>query len=582
MRKTGAELVVHALEQLGVRFTFGIPGVHNTEIYDELHSSKSITPILVTHEGGGAFMADAVSRTSNNIGTMVIVPAAGASHAASGIGEAFLDGIPMLVICGGVDRATDKSYQLHQKDQHAFIAALTKRTFLVESYEAIIPTLYEAFNIAQGGEPGPVFVEIPVNIQRFKGDVAAMPDYHPPAPPEPPDAEAIRTAVEMLRQAKRPGLFVGWGAKDAAAELIQLAELAEAPVATTLQGLGVFPGDHPLHTGLALGASAVPAGRNAFAECDLMLAIGTKFSELGTGFFFSAEVPENLIHVDINPDVFNKNYPAAAAIAGDARTVAQALLQGLGNDGGAANRARTSGELRAAIAADKADYREEWRRHDSNGRVNPAHFFTALRETMPEQSIFVVDDGNHTFLTAELLPIHGRDRFIGPTDFNCMGYAVPAAIGAKLANPGTHVAAIVGDGCFTMTCMEILTASRNNLGVVFYVFNDGELSQIAQAQQLVYNRTPCTGLEGLNLAGVALATGAHYLQLGGDDDGATVMAEARRLAAEAGQPVIVDVAIDYSRKSAYTKGAARTNAKRLPMRETLRFIGRIAARKITG
>jgi acetolactate synthase-1/2/3 large subunit len=193
-----------------------------------------------------------------------------------------------------------------------------------------------------------------------------------------------------------------------------------------------------------------------------------------------------------------------------------------------------------------------------------------------------VDDGNHTFLTAELLPIHNTNGFIGPTDFNCMGYAVPAAIGAKFANPDTLVAAIVGDGCFTMTCMEILTASRNNLGLVFYVFNDGALSQIAQAQQLVYNRTPCTGLEGLNLAGVALATGAHYLPLAGSDDGGEVMAEANRLAASSAQPVIVDVAIDYSRKSAYTKGAAKTNAKRLPMRETLRFIGRIVARKVAG
>ena len=527
-------------------------------------------------------MADAVSRTSETIGTMVIVPAAGASHAASGIGEAFLDGIPMLVICGGIDRATEKSFQLHEMDQHAFISALTKRTFLVESYEAVIPTLYEAFDIAQGGEPGPVFVEIPVNIQRFKGEVAAMPAYQASAGPAAPDADTIQRAVELLRRAKRPGLFVGWGAKGAAAEIVQLAELMEAPVATTLQGLGVFPGNHPLHTGLAFGASAVPAGRNAFADCDLMLAIGTKFSELGTGFFFSAEVPKDLIHVDINPDNFNRNYPAREAIAGDAGMVAGALLKALGNDGGAGNRARDGAELRAGIAADKAAYRAEWRGHDSKGRVNPEGFFADLRDAMPDQSIFVVDDGNHTFLTAELLPIHNTNGFIGPTDFNCMGYAVPAAIGAKFSNPDTPVAAIVGDGCFTMTCMEILTASRNNLGLVFYVFNDGALSQIAQAQQLVYNRTPCTGLEGLNLAGVALATGAHYLPLAGSDDGGEVMAEANRLAAASAQPVIVDVAIDYSRKSAYTKGAAKTNAKRLPMRETLRFIGRIVARKVTG
>ena len=581
MRKSGAELTVHALEQVGVRFTFGIPGVHNTEIYDELNSSERITPILVTHEGGGAFMADAVSRTSDSIGTLVIVPAAGATHAASGIGEAFLDGIPMLVICGGIDRATDKSFQLHEMDQQAFVGALTKRTFLVENYEDVIPTLYEAFDLARGGEPGPVFVEIPVNLQRFKGDVEAMPAYRAPQAQSDVDEAAISTAVELLRQAKRPGLFVGWGAKDAAAELVKLAELLDAPVSTTLQGLSVFPGDHPLHTGLAFGPSAVPAAQNAFRDCDLMLAIGTKFSELGTGFFFSAEVPLNLVHVDINPDNFNKNYPARQALEGDAKTVSQALLQSLGNDGGAANRERSGNELIEKIAGDKADYRAAWRKHDSRGRVNPESFFASLRRAMPDDSIFVVDDGNHTFLTAELLPIHNPGGFIGPTDFNCMGYAVPAAIGAKFANPGTHVAAIVGDGCFTMTCMEILTASRNDLGPVYYVFNDGELSQIAQAQRIVYARTPCTGLDGLNLEGVALATGAHYLALGGGDDAAGVMAEANRLADETRRPVIVDVAIDYTRKSAYTKGAAKTNAKRLPLREALRFVGRIARRKLT-
>ncbi len=582
MRKSGAELTVHALEQLGVRFTFGIPGVHNTEIYDELNSSRQITPILVTHEGGGAFMADAVSRTSDSIGTLVIVPAAGATHAASGIGEAFLDGIPMLVICGGIDRETDKSFQLHEMDQRAFIGALTKRTFLVETYEDVVPTLYEAFDLANGGEPGPVFVEIPVNLQRFKGDVSAMPSYQAPDAAEEIDDGAITAAVGMLRAAKRPGLFVGWGAKDAAAELVKLAELLDAPVSTTLQGLSVFPGNHDLHTGLAFGPSAVPAGQNAFRDCDLMLAIGTKFSELGTGFFFSADVPANLIHVDINPENFNKNYAAKQTIEGDAGTVVRALLKGLGNDGGTENRTRTGTELKAAIAADKANYRTAWQKHDSHGRVNPERFFSDLRQVMPDDGIFVVDDGNHTFLTAELLPIHNPGGFIGPTDFNCMGYAVPAAIGAKLANPETPVAAIVGDGCFTMTCMEILTASRNEIGPVFYVFNDGELSQIAQAQRIVYSRTPCTGLEGLNLEGVALATGAHYLPLGGDDDAAAVMAEANRLSVETSRPVIVDVAIDYTRKSAYTRGAAKTNAKRLPLRETLRFVGRIVARKVTG
>ncbi|MBT3787639.1 MAG: thiamine pyrophosphate-binding protein [Alphaproteobacteria bacterium] len=582
MRKTGAELAVHALEQLGVRFTFGVPGVHNTEIYDELNSSDQIHPVLVTHEGGGAFMADAVSRTSDSTGTLVIVPAAGVTHAASGIGEAYLDGIPMLVVCGGIDRETDKTYQLHEMDQKAFVDGLTKRYFLVETYDDIIPMLYQAHDLAHSGKPGPVFVEIPVNLQRFKGEVTALPDYQIETPATEIQLEEIRKAVELLRKARRPGIFAGWGANGAQAELIKLAERLDAPVSTTLQGLGVFPGNHPLHTGLAFGPSAVPASRNAFAGCDVMIAIGTRFSEIGTGFFFSAETPKNLIHIDIDPEVFNKNYPAEVALAGDAKTILDAMFRVMGNDSGSANRARSSGEMRINIATDKTNYRGLWQKHDSKGRVNPESFFGDLRSSQRENSIFVVDDGNHTFLTAELLPINDGDKFIGPTDFNCMGYAVPAAIGAKLANRDTAVAAVVGDGCFTMTCMELLTASRQEIGPVFYVFNDGELSQIAQAQRIVYNRTPCTGLEGLNLEGVALATGAHYLELSSADDPAAVMVEANRLADETNRPVIVDVAIDYSKKSAYTSGAAKTSVKRLPLREALRFVGRIATRKITG
>jgi acetolactate synthase I/II/III large subunit len=582
MRKTGAELAVYALEQLGVRFTFGVPGVHNTEIYDGLNSSEQIHPVLVTHEGGGAFMADAVSRTSSSTGTLVIVPAAGVTHAASGIGEAYLDGIPMLVICGGIDRDTDKTFQLHEMDQQAFVDGLTKRVFLTEQYEDIIPVLYEAFDLAHSGKPGPVFVEIPVNLQRFKGEVSALPVYRPTAPDHAIDPAFVASTVELLRSAKRPGIFAGWGANNAQAELIALAERLDAPVSTTLQGLAVFPGDHPLHTSLAFGPSAVPAGRNAFADCDVMLAVGTRFSEIGTGFFFSAETPANLIHIDIDPDVFNKNYPAKVALQGDAKKVAGLLLEALGNDSGAANRTRSPDELRKKIATDKADYRAQWKKHDSKGRINPEGFFSRLRQSQPPNSIFVVDDGNHTFLTAELLPINDGDRFIGPTDFNCMGYAVPAAIGAKLANPETPVAAIVGDGCFTMTCMELLTASRQEVGPVFYVFNDGELSQIAQAQRIIYNRTPCTGLEGLNLEGVALATGAHYMAMAADDDIADIMINANQLAGDSNRPVIVDVAIDYSKKSAYTQGAAKTSIKRLPLREALRFVGRIVKRKITG
>jgi acetolactate synthase-1/2/3 large subunit len=577
MKRTGAWIAVKALEALGIRYTFGIPGVHNTELYDELNSSEKITPVLVTHEGGASFMADGVSRTSDQTGTLVIVPAAGATHAASGIGEAFLDGIPMLVICGGIRTDLDKKYQLHELDQHGFLKPLTKASFLVRSHEEIVPTLFKAWEIAHSAEPGPVFVEIPVNLQMFPGEVPDIPAAPAIAKPQRAAAGEIRRAAEMLLAAKKPALFIGWGARDAGALTQAIAGHLQAPVATTLQGLSVFPANHPLHTGFGFGAAAVPAARNAFAGCDGMLAVGTRFAEIATGSF-GVTVPANLVHVDINPQVFSANYPAAIALEGDAVAVLSALLEELRKAGAART---ANAELHARIRHDKQAYNEEWLNHDSGGKVNPAVFFNALRAAVPDDAIAVVDDGNHTYLTAELYPVHRSKALIVPTDFNAMGYAVPASIGAKLVNPGREVFAIVGDGAFTMTCMEIVSATRLGLGIVFYVFHDGELSQIAQAQQIPFNRKPCTALGAIDFNGVAIATGAEYIRVENNNEVVQAIARAREFAT-GGRAVVVDLVMDYSKRTAFTQGAVKTNFKRLPLAQRLRMVTRAVKRKITG
>ncbi|HEX2530649.1 MAG TPA: thiamine pyrophosphate-binding protein, partial [Burkholderiaceae bacterium] len=431
MKKTGAWLATYALEQLGARFTFGIPGVHTTELYDELNNSHQITPILVTHEGGGAFMADAVSRLSDSIGVLTVVPAAGLTHAASGIGEAFLDGVPMLVLCGGPRTDLPYRYQLHQMDLHKFMVGLTKAAFRIASHDEVVPTLFQAYSIATGGEPGPVFVELPVNILMFPGEAGPLPHYVPPDMETSVATDQVTRAIELLRNAEHPGIFVGWGARDALPQVTRIAEWLEAPVATTLQGLSVFPANHPLHVGFGFGAAAVPAARNAFKDCDCLLAVGTRFAEIATGSF-GVEVPENLIHIDINPDTIGANYPAKVGIAGDA---AQVLTEFFAAMERTLTRHETRTDLRERIRADKETYRQSWYRHDVQDRVNPARFFDTLRQQMPDDGILVVDDGNHTFLTAELMPIHAGKSVILPTDFNCLGYAVPAAIGAKLAQP---------------------------------------------------------------------------------------------------------------------------------------------------
>ncbi|MEJ8840479.1 thiamine pyrophosphate-binding protein [Ramlibacter sp. AN1133] len=575
MKKTGASLVRHALEQLGVRYTFGIPGVHNTEIYDELASSPTITPVRVTHEGGAAFMADAVGRTTSCPGVLLIVPAAGTALAYAGIGEAFLDGIPMLVITGGIHSSHGFRYQLHGIDQLEMVRSVTKARWRVARHEDIVPTLFEAWRIATGGEPGPVFVEVPVDVQLFTGDVSDLPTAPQLPAAAAPDAAALDRAAALLRSAQRPGLFLGWGARDATESAIQLAERLEAPVATTLQGISVFPATHPLHTGMGIGPAAVPAATNAFADRDVLLAIGTRFGEIATGSY-GIDPRWKLVHADINPEVFNANYPAEVAIAGDALQVLQALLERL--PAGAPATAGT-GDLRARIARDKKAYLDEWLAHDSGDRVNPARFFQALRQRLADDAYLLADDGNHTFLTAELFAATRSKHVLSPTDFNCMGYCVPAAIGVKLTHPDQQVVGIVGDGAFLMTGLEILTATELKLGIVYYVFNDGELSQISQAQQLPYNRKTCTVLPEVRFRGIAEATGAVYLPMPGDADIAAVMEQADTHARQ-GRPVVVDVRIDYSKPTRFTRGIVQTNLQRMAWGSKARLIGRAAWRRV--
>ena len=575
MKKTAAWLVRYALEQLKVTHIFGIPGVHNTEIYDELDKSETIEPVLVTHEGYGAFMADAMSRSSDSIGTLVIVPAAGATHAASGIGEASLDGIPMLVISGGVRTDSQFAYQLHDMDQHTMMSPITKKTYKVHSHDEVVSTIFDAFDEATSGEPGPVFVEIPVNFQLDLGEVSSLPQYQPK---EVTLAEKVQEqlsqAAAILAKASNPGLFVGWGGVEAIESTEKIAELLTAPVSTTLQGLSSFSAKHPLHTGMGFGPAAVPAATNAFKTCDCLLAIGTRFAEIATGSF-GVTVPENLIHIDINPQVFNANYPAKLAIEGDAKLVLEALYGELMKQ----TIIERSNDVLVQIKEDKAKYFEQWFAHDSGDRVNPARFFQSLREQIQDDAYVIADDGNHTFLAAELMPCYQAKHFFSPTDFNCMGYAIPAVIGAKLANPDNQVVGIIGDGAFLMSQTELFTAADKGLGVLFTIFNDGELAQISQAQQTPYNRKTCTTLPNLRFEAISRASGCQYIRINTNEEVQTKIKQALTYT-EAGQPVVLDVNIDYSKKTRFTQGIIKTNLQRMKLPTKVRMISRALWRRV--
>lgn len=578
MKKTGAQLAVYALEQLGVQYTFGIPGTHTTELYDEMNKSDLITPILVTHEGGGAFMADAISRTSQSIGVLTIVPAAGLTHAMSGIGEAFLDGIPMLIIAGGTHKESGKSYQLHDFDQISLAKPITKAQFLIEKHEDVIDTLYKAYDIATSGEPGPVFVEMPINIQLFAKDVSALPSFTPKKYEVVLQKNELSKAVELLKNAKNPMMFVGWGAVDAMEESIELAELLVAPVSTTLQGKSAFPNNHPLYTSVFLGSSAKPSGQWALKQHDVLLTVGARMGEIATGSY-GLEPPKNLIHIDINPEVFDKNFKSTVSIESDAKIALQAILKELDKENFSTN--RSFDDISSKLINENIKYNDTWLKQKQDTIVSPGHFFKSLRKQLREDAMMVVDDGKHTFLAAELFPVFEPRQFISPTDFNCMGYCVPAAIATKMANPDKQVIGIIGDGAFQMTGLEAITAAAYEVPVVLFIFNDGELGQISQFQKIPLNRKTCSVIGKANFEGVAIATGAEFIAIENDHEIDDKIAKALELSVK-GKHVIVDINIDYSKKTMLTKGVVKVNLSRFPFAEKVRFISRAAKRHLFG
>jgi len=569
MKMTGADIVVRALEDEGIAFTFGIPGTHNIELYDSLARSTKIRPILVTDEQSASFMADGVWRSSGQLAVANVVPGAGLTHALSGVAEAYLDNVAMLVLACGIRRDTGKAFQLHAVDQMAIARPVTKAQFLVERGADLYGTIRRACRGARRAPAGPVFVEVPAEhyIFRHEVDLSAGAD-EPDAPPAVQAAD-LDQARALLAASRRPLLYLGLGASGA--DVVALAERLEAPVATTFQGKGIFPENHPLWLWCGFGAAAPPFARKIAAGCDLTLAIGCRFSEVGTGSY-GLEIPGKLIHVDIDPAVLDKNYRADLPVTGDVASFVTALLPGL--------QPRTpDAELREVIRSGHAKVWADWAAPPDAGRVWPPQLLKALQELVGATAIYTTDSGNGTFLAVECLRLERPQSFLAPIDYSCMGYAVPAALGAALACPSRPVVALAGDGAFLMTGLEMLTAAQQELPVIVVLLRDRELAQIAQFQQTALGRKSCSELPDYALPAFCKTVGAEYLLLAKNSDIEPVLRQALALTS-AKRPVIVEVAIDYSRKTYFTGGVVRVNLARLPWPDRLRMVVRALARRV--
>jgi acetolactate synthase I/II/III large subunit len=568
MKLTGGEIVARALADEGIRFAFGIPGTHNIELYDALATSP-VRPVLVGDEQGASFMADGVWRASGELACVNVVPGAGLTHALSGIAEAYMDCVPLLVLACGIRRDSGRAFQLHDVDQLAIARPVTKGAFLVERGTELYGTIRRACALARAGAPGPVIVEVPVDHYLTKHEVASWESPATIATPE-PTSDQIAQAAQFLNGA-RPLLYLGLGAAGAGADLVRLAEALQAPVATTFQGKGVFPESHPLFLWNGFGAAAPPFARRVAAGCSTTLAIGCRFSEVGTGSY-GIDPPQPLIHVDIEPSVLGKNFPTTLAIAADAGAFVRALLPRL------TKKAPEPG-LAAAIHAGHDAVWREWLKEVPGPTVTPAYLLRSLQETLGPDTVFTSDSGNGTFLAMECLRLERPGKFLAPVDYSCMGYSVPAAVGAKLARPDCPVVALAGDGAFLMTGLELLTAASHGAAIAVFVLRDRELAQIAQFQDTAFSRKTASVLPDYDVAALAQGVGVACLSLRSDAEVGGVLQQVREIL-DGGRPVLVDTNIDYSRRTFFTAGVVRTNLGRLPWPDRLRFIARAIVRKV--
>ena len=616
MKRTGAALVVKALEDEGIPFTFGIPGTHNIELYDALGASDRVRPVLVTDEQSASFMADGLWRASGFLGCVNVVPGAGLTHALSGIAEAFLDNVPLLVLGCGIRRDSGRAYQLHDIDQQSLVAPVVKATYLVEKTADLYRTVREACRVAREGVPGPVFVEVPANLYmvaegaegvgrdseggRAGGGMIAGSEGPAGAAAGPQAASGtasaghgveVRAAAELLARARRPLLYLGAGAAGAGAELVGLAELLEAPVSTTIQGKGVFPETHPLFLWNGFGEAAPRFVRKVASSCDAVLAIGCRFAEVGTGSY-GLTLPGPMVHVDLDSRVFQRNYPAEVTVEADAGVFVRALLDALPSTRGARPPDADEGAptldspapdegLRAEIRDGHIGVWSEWLREVGGPGVTPAHLLRSLQDRLGPDAVYTTDSGNGTFLAMECLRLGSPGKFLAPVDFSCMGYSVPAAIGAKLGKPDAPVVALAGDGAFLMTGLEMLSAARDRVGVMVLVLRDRELAQIAQFQGTALGRKVASQVADYDLEGFARGLGVAFLTMASDEEVPCVVDRAAGIAAS-GSPVLVEVGIDYSQKTYFTRGVVKANLLRLPLGDQLRLVGRALKRKLTG
>jgi acetolactate synthase I/II/III large subunit len=512
---TGAEILWATLVGEGVTTVFGYPGGAILPVYDALRKFPTIHHVLVRHEQGAAHMADGYARASGKVGVCVATSGPGATNLVTGIATAMLDSIPIVCITGQVSSKVLGSDAFQEIDITGITLPITKHNYLVTRAEDIAPAIREAFQIAAQGRPGPVLVDITKDAQQATAlfdFAAAEPAPHRPHPMLRAESSSIREAIELIKAAKKPVILAGHGITESGAreQVIAFAERTQSPVASTLLGLGAFPTYHPLSLGM-MGMHGESWVNQAIQQSDLLLAFGMRFDDRVTGNLAHYAPNAKKIHIDIDPSEVNKNVKVDVALIGDLKEVLETLLPLVPKKSDASWIAEVNAMKGDASVRDIINLPD-------NGHLYAAHVIhdiwaEALRAERLAQTIIVTDVGQHQMWEAQYYKHDAERSLITSGGLGTMGFALPAAIGAKAACPEKDVWVIVGDGGFQMTAAELSTIQQEGYAINIAVINNGFLGMVRQWQEAFYEKnyaaSPILSPDFVKLAAAHGIAGAH-------------------------------------------------------------------------
>ena len=577
---TGAQAIAEALRAEGVGCVYGIPGAQENELWDEF-KSRGVPYLLAAHEYGAACMADGYARVTGRPGVLCVVPGPGVTNALTGLGEALLDSSPVVALVGDVASGEKaRPFQVHSLDTVALLKPVTKCVIAVTDVRQLPEAVRRAFRVAAGGEPGPVAVVVPFHLLIEAADFRVPP---PADVPPPWDDAAFEKALRLLADpAQRVGIYAGAGCMNASAALTAVAELLQAPVATSVSGKGVLDERHPLAVGWGYGPHGSEVAQRAFERDPLhplksgvttLLAIGVKFSEVSTGFYGNPR-PAHVVHVDINPANLGKVMPADVCVAADAGMFLAKLLA-------CADRLRRPADtlLTTRIGREKAEQDREVTGIAPNAcGLDPLALIGALRRQLPTSAAVFTDVTASEHLAAEYLRVACPRSFFNPVDNQSMGWSLPAALGAQRACPSRLVVTLMGDGCFLMSMQELATAAREGLPVKVFLLDDHAYHYMQMLQDAAYRRTTATKLARLDYRALATGFGVGYHEVTAADN----LDAAVQCVIGMPGPVLVRVATDYGkRKIRWIDAVRKRYAKELSAAQKARFVSRIAGRTFT-